>query len=70
MVGHPVPHYEESGDDHEGEQSCAEECTGDDEFVFHRQSKFSAFHKVALGIAFEGMSGGLMQRGFMGELGA
>ncbi len=32
VVEDPVPHDEEPGDDHVGEQSCAEECAGDDEF--------------------------------------
>ena len=35
MIEDPVPHNEEPGDDHVGEHSCSEECTGDDEFVVH-----------------------------------
>jgi len=36
VVEHPVPHDEETGDDHVGKQPRAEECSGDDEFVVHR----------------------------------
>lgn len=49
--------------DHAGEQSCAWENYGDDEFVVHHQSKPSAFRKVALGIAIEGLSEGLIALG-------
>lgn len=35
VIQHPVPHYDESGDYYVGEQSCAEECSRDDEFVVH-----------------------------------
>jgi len=36
VVEHPVPDDHETGDDHEGEQACAEECPDNDEFVVHR----------------------------------
>ena len=35
VVEHPVPHYEEAGDYHVGEQSCTEEHPGDQHFVLH-----------------------------------
>ena len=30
VIEDPVPHDKEAGDDHVGEQSCAEECSGED----------------------------------------
>jgi len=33
MVEDPVPYDEETGDDHVGERSCAEECSHDDDLV-------------------------------------
>jgi len=35
VIEHPVPHKEEPGDDHVGEQAGTEECSGDDEFIVH-----------------------------------
>ena len=35
VIEHPVPDYEETGNDHVGEQSCTEECCGDDDLVVH-----------------------------------
>ena len=35
MIQYPVPHNEEPGDDHVGEQSGTQKGTGNDEFVVH-----------------------------------
>ena len=38
MIEDPVPHDEEPGDDHVGEQAGTQEGTGADEFVVHASS--------------------------------
>ena len=47
MVEHPVPDYKEPGNDHKGEQSSSEECSGDDEFVvYFRLSTPSTYRHI------------------------
>ena len=42
VVEDPVPHDEETGDDYIREQSCAEECPGDDKLVVHDPYSYQA----------------------------
>ena len=38
MIQYPVPHNEEPGDDHVGEQAGTQKGSGDDEFIVHASS--------------------------------
>ena len=42
VIEDPVPHDEETGNDHVGEQSCTEECSGDDKFVVHLHHPYAS----------------------------
>jgi len=42
VIEHPVPDYQQAGDDHVGEQSRPEERSGDDESVVHRDHASAA----------------------------